>query len=186
MSNTGSRLWPSELVDAFVAGSERLVATLREVDGATPVWTWAPAQQDVAFVTRHQVQEAAVHHFDAVLAAGGRLVIEAPVAADAVEEYMTFSVSTDQDPAEPARPSLRGRFTLACTDIDARWSLADGARPGTVAMVGGAGDDRSGGGPVLQASASDLLLWLYQRVELEPVEVPEDLVARFRALCFTD
>ena len=48
--------------------------------------------------------------------------------------------------------------------------------------VGRGGSD----GPVLEASAADLLLWLYGRVELDTSAVPAELLARFRALCFTD
>ena len=61
------------LVDTFKAGAVRLVEVLREADQSTPCWTWAGWQQDTAFITRHQVQEAAVHHWDAANAAGGLL-----------------------------------------------------------------------------------------------------------------
>ena len=42
------------------------------------------------------------------------------------------------------------------------------------------------GVPVVEARASDLLLWLYGRVGLDTAAVPDDLVARFRGMCFTD
>src|SRR5579859_3850043 len=58
------------LIPAFEAGAARLVSVLRASGDAEPVWTWAPLQQDVGFVRRHQVQEAAVHHWDAEQAAG--------------------------------------------------------------------------------------------------------------------
>ena len=47
----------AELVDAFVDGAARLVEVLRNADQSAHCWTWAPWQQDVAFVTRHQVQQ---------------------------------------------------------------------------------------------------------------------------------
>ena len=74
---TGGRPAPPtpDLVDTFVAGAARLVEVLREADqSATSAGPGRGWQQDVAFVTRHQVQEAAVHHWDAVHAAGGALV----------------------------------------------------------------------------------------------------------------
>ena len=83
---------------------------LRTADGTVPVWTWAP-QQDIAFIRRHQVQEAAVHHWDAVRAAGGQLAIEAPVAADSIEEFLTFSVPTLA--AYPPGPPGPGRAVRA-------------------------------------------------------------------------
>ncbi|MGH3449034.1 MAG: hypothetical protein ACRDP4_15560, partial [Nocardioidaceae bacterium] len=38
----------------------------------------------------------------------------------------------------------------------------------------------------IEATASDLLLWLYQRVELDTSGVPTEVVHRFRELTFTD
>ena len=169
------------LVDAFVAGAARLVQVLRDADQGATCWTWAPQQQDVAFVTRHQVQEAAVHHWDAVHAAGGRLTIEPAVAADSVEEFLTFSVSTDADPADPARPPLNGTLGLRATDAPDVWTVTDGDVPGTIRTASGTAD-----APTLAATASDLILWLYARADLDTSGVPDDLLARFRALCFTD
>src|SRR5438067_10854970 len=51
----------TQLISTFQRGAERLANVLRAADQSHQVWTWAPAQQNVAFVTRHQVQEAAVH-----------------------------------------------------------------------------------------------------------------------------
>ena len=171
-----------QLIEAFRAGADRLVSVLRAADGASKAWTWAPAQQDIAFITRHPVQEAAVHHWDAADAAGRALIIEAPVAADSVAEFLTFSVSSDADPAEPARPALDGQFALRCTDADAAWTISDGSTPGTVRFSQGAAADV----PAISASASDLLLWLYGRLSVDTVAVPPDLLDRFRALLFTD
>jgi hypothetical protein len=118
------------LIATFRAGADRLAGVLRTADGHDPVYTWAPTQHDVAFITRHQVQEAAVHHWDAVRAAGGDLVIEVPVAVDAIEEFLTFSLSTDADPAEPARPALNGRFALRGTDATRRGPSRTARPPG--------------------------------------------------------
>ena len=171
-----------ELVDAFVAGAARLVEVLREADQSASCWTWAGWRQDVAFVTRHQVQEAAVHHWDAVHAAGDALVIAAPVAADSVDEFLAFSVASDDDPDDPVKPPLEGTLGFRATDTGDAWTLTDGARPGTARVSSGA----ASGVPVVEAPASDLLLWLYGRVGLDTAAVPDDLVARFRGMCFTD
>jgi uncharacterized protein (TIGR03083 family) len=172
----------ARLVENFRAGADRLVRALRAASGSDPVWTWAPAQQDIAFIRRHQVQEAAVHHWDAVHAAGGDLAIAAAVAVDSIGEFLTFSVSSDADPAEPARPSLAGQFALRCSDADAAWTISDGEGLGTVGHEPGARP----GVPAISGTGSDLLLWLYGRLELGPGPVPADVIARFRALCFTD
>ncbi len=169
-----------ELISALTEQTAHLVGALREADPRTPVWTWA-TQQDVAFVIRHQVQEAAVHHWDAGSATGRTIAIERPVAVDAIEEFLTFSVSSDADPADPARPELAGRFALRCTDGPEAWTLSDGAAPGTLRFQRGAAP----GMPGVEGTASDLLLWLYRRVDLDTSSIPEELVGRFVALTFT-
>jgi uncharacterized protein (TIGR03083 family) len=168
------------LVEAFERGAAQLVDVLASADQSAACWTWAPQQQDVAFITRHQVQEAAVHHWDAVNAAGGSLTIEPEIAADAVDEFLSFSVTSDEHPEEWAGKPLTGTFALRATDTGGSWTVTDGTRPGTVRTTRGESD-----GPVVEATAADLLLWLYGRVELDTA-VPGDLVARFRALCGTD
>jgi uncharacterized protein (TIGR03083 family) len=170
------------LLDAFEAGAARLVDVLRAADQSATCWTWAPQQQDVAFITRHQVQEAAVHHWDAVHAAGGSLAIEPVVAADCVDEFLTFSVSTEADPAEPPGQPLEATFVLRAGDTRDAWTIADGPLPGTVAVTR-VGDDDA---PTVTAPASDLLLWLYGRRTLESSRLPNGLEDRFRRLCFTD
>jgi uncharacterized protein (TIGR03083 family) len=176
-----ARAEPERLIPSLRSESGRLIRALAEASADDRVYTWAPAQQDVAFVTRHQVQEAAVHHWDAAHARGDAVAIEAPIAADAVEEFLTFSVSSDADPAEPPRPALDGRFALSA-EAGAGWTISDGAAPGTIIWTLGVDD----GTPTIAASAADLLLWLYGRVDVDTSGVAPDLVARFRALCFTD
>ena len=171
-----------DLAAAFEAGARRLLTVLRAADGADAVWTWAPTQQDIAFIVRHQVQEAAVHHWDAVHAAGGDLAIAPSVAADAIEEFLTFSVSSEADPAEPPRPALDASLGLHATDTGETWTVTDGSTPGTLRFAPGREDDA----PTLAATASDLLLWLYGRVDLGAAGVDPAVLARFRALCFTD
>jgi hypothetical protein len=164
-----------------VSGAARLAAVLGEADQDDFCWTWAGWKQDVAFVTRHQVQEAAVHHWDAVHAAGDALVIAPAVAADSVDEFLAFSVASEEDPDDPPEGTLDGAFTLVAADTGDRWALSDGSRPGTVHV------ERGGtAGPVIEASAADLLLWLYGRVEVDTSAVPPEALDRFRTRCFTD
>jgi uncharacterized protein (TIGR03083 family) len=169
------------LVDAFVAGASRLVDVLRGADQSASCWTWAPGQQDIGFITRHQVQETAVHHWDAGHAGGREVRIAPAVAADAVQEFLTFSVSSETDPADPARPALDGQLVLRASDVGQSWSVTDARTAGTVRVQPGPAE-----GPALEATAADLLLWLYGRRELDSSALPAGLVGRFRALCFTD
>jgi uncharacterized protein (TIGR03083 family) len=181
-SRRPARSGDKHLVSDFEKGAKRLVDVLGAADTSDSAWTWAPAQQNIAFIVRHQVQEAAVHHWDAVHAAGGSLAIAPDVAADAVEEFLTFSVSSDDDPADPTKPSLTGALALRAIDTGGSWTLVDGQAPGTIHFASGAADDL----PTIEAPASDLILWLYGRREVDTSPVPDDLLARFRDLTFTD
>ncbi len=171
-----------KLVGRFLVGAEHLVDVLSAADQRAPVWTWTPVQHDVAFVTRHQVQEIVVHHFDAAHAVGETIDIDPEVAADSIEEFLTFSISTPADPADPPRPPLEGAFALECRDIERSWTVRDAAPLGTLHVF----DGRARGVPVLRATSAELLLWLYSRVELDTDAPTRALGARLRALSFTD
>jgi uncharacterized protein (TIGR03083 family) len=177
-SRKPERARDDRLIATFEAGAELLASVLRKTPYHDLVWTWAPAQQDVAFIARHQVQEAAVHHWDAANAAGQTISIGAEVAADAVEEFLTFSVYSDDDPPSTPQPSLNGRFALRCTDIDATWTITDGNGPGTASFAAGNPD----AAPEITAPAGDLLLWLYDRLDVDTSAVDSDLLVRFREL----
>jgi uncharacterized protein (TIGR03083 family) len=172
----------ADLVAGLEAQADRLVAALGGADQSAHCWTWAGWQQDVAFVTRHQVQEAVVHHWDVAQAVGGRWTVAPEVAADSVDEFLHFSVASDDDPDDPVAPPLEGTLALRSTDTGDAWTLSDGARPGTARVSSGVAD----GAALVEAPAATLLLWLYGRVRLDTGAVPEDLLGRFRAMCFTD
>lgn len=172
----------ADLLATFRRGADRLTRVLRAADGTDAVWTWAPAAQNIAFITRHQVQEAAVHHWDAAHAAGAPLAIAAPVAADSIAEFLTYSVSSEADPADPMGAALAGRFALRCSDTSSAWTVSDGPTPGTLSVEQTLAADV----PAITGTASDLLLWLYHRVEVDTGDVHPDVLDRFRALCFTD
>ena len=176
-----ARAADEDLVSALAGQTAHLVQALRGADPRTRAWTWAPQQQDVAFIARHQVQEAAVHHWDAGSATRHAVVIERAVAVDAIEEFLTFSVSSDADLAEPPRPSLGGRLALRCTDGPEAWTVSDGRAPGALRFETGAAP----GTPAVEGAASDLLLWLYRRIRLDTSSVPDELLARFTGLTFT-
>jgi uncharacterized protein (TIGR03083 family) len=174
-----------QLAEFAAEQAEALVSTLRNTDPAAPAWTWAPSQQDCAFVIRHQVQEAAVHRWDAQHAIGAAEPIDRLAAVDAIEEFLTVSVASPAWPAEGAAP-LGVPLVLHATDAgaDGPWVVTD-AGPGIITAAGRPAGEA--GAVTVSGSASDLLLWLYERVELvaDGSDAP-DVIARFRALTSTD
>jgi uncharacterized protein (TIGR03083 family) len=161
------------LIDVFRAGAEQLVAVLGAADPATPVWTWAP-QQDAGFVIRHQVQEAAVHRWDAENATGAAAAIERSAAIDSIEEFLTFSTNGDAAP-------LRASVALEATDADAAWTVEDAPDGLSWRRGDGAFESR------VRGTASDLLLWLYGRApSRELVSGDAAVLDRLRAHLSTD
>jgi uncharacterized protein (TIGR03083 family) len=172
----------SELVERFSLGAQHLARVLEDADQSAKVYTWAPQQQNVSFVTRHQVQEVVVHHWDAAHAAGVDFDVDPAVAADSIEEFLTFSVSNDDGPIDPPGVTLGGPLGLQCLDVNRSWTVVDGDKMSTVRFAEGVED----GTPLIVGTSSDLLLWLYSRVELESDQLAAALVTRFRELCSTD
>jgi uncharacterized protein (TIGR03083 family) len=175
------RVPDDRLLDFAAEQAAGLVAALRTADPAARCYTWFPGQQDVGFVIRHQVQEAAVHRWDAQHALGSPAPIDATAAADAVEEFLEVSVANPTWPAEDAAP-LGAPLVLAATDTGDAWTITDG-EPGIVHATHGAAD----GSATVRGTASELLLWLYERADL-PAQGPDaaGLVDRFRAYAYTD
>lgn len=180
----GARERPAddELVETFTEGARRLVEILRGSDQSAACWTWFPGQQDVAFITRHQVQEAAVHAWDAVHAAGRTLAVDPVVAADSVDEFLTTSLAEEEDARSEELPAFGATLALRAVDTGDSWTVTDGTVPGSLTTSRGVLD----GADVLEAPAADLLLWLYQRRDLDTGSVPDSTVGRFRALSSTD
>jgi len=171
-----------QLLDRFRAGALHLVEVLRHADPSAACWTWAPQQQNVGFIQRHQVQEAAVHRWDAEHAAGRSVNLGVAASVDAIEEMLTFSVPSMADPPEQPIPPLDGCFVLQATDADAAWTVSDDELPGTVRFERGVRP----GAPVVAGTASDLLLWLYSRIELPVPAGASGIIERFLAPAYTD
>jgi uncharacterized protein (TIGR03083 family) len=170
----GSRRPPrapdDELLATFRAGATRMTEVLAEAKPKASCWTWAPAHQDIGFIIRHQVQEAAVHHWDAADALGRGWAVTPAVAADCVDEFLEVSL----------HGRLDGAFSLHSGDTGHSWTVTDGADGPEVERRLGMPPR-----PKLTASSGGLLLWLYRRIDLAYDAEPEQ-VARFRALPRTD
>jgi uncharacterized protein (TIGR03083 family) len=155
----------ADIVAAFRRGAARLVDVLRAADPATPVWTWAP-QQNIAFITRHQAQETAVHRWDAETAAGRSYSIDPDTAADSIDEFLEMSAPSVNDDAAP----LGGSVHLHCTDTPGEWFI----RPTADGVGLDVSAEHAKGDVALRGTASDLLLALYRRAPIEVLDVVGD------------
>ncbi|MFM7534412.1 MAG: maleylpyruvate isomerase family mycothiol-dependent enzyme [Acidimicrobiales bacterium] len=145
-------------IDYLAAGIAPLIDALGAADPTAPCWNFSPAPQVAGFWLRRQVQETAVHRWDAQTATGTQTPIAAAVAADGLAEV--FDVQIPQVLAVPDRPrvDLGGSLHLHCTDTEGEWTFRiDG---GALSVTVG----HSKGDVALRGPASQLLLSMWRRV----------------------
>jgi uncharacterized protein (TIGR03083 family) len=158
-----------DLVRWFREGADELLAAVERTPADRPAWTWWQSPRTAEAIARHQVQEAAVHRWDAEVASGrpgGPLDPEA--AADALDEFVHITVVEHHRWTPWTGPA--GVVALAPTDVAAtRWVTLgpDGPVPSQQAPAAEEGATLSG-------TASDLVLLLYRRIPLERVTVTGD------------
>lgn len=158
-----------EALLAWLAESTRqLLDALTEAGPDRECWVgWGDSQsaRTTGAVARHQVQEIAVHTYDAQLAVGAPEPLPEEVAVDGVEEFMfTCNATTSPWPHEPA--VLEYHVTEGLF-----WALqlsAEGARAVRLDAPGK---------PDLAASgtASDVVLTMYGRNDLDALKFDGDL-----------
>jgi len=153
-------------------GRARLVAALGSVDAATPVWTWSD-DKTAGFVIRRMAQETAVHLWDAAQAADVVNPVEADLASDGIDEFLTHFLADTADGAEP----VGGSVHIHCTDVPGEWTVRERDGGFDVAREHAKGDC------AIRGTASDVLLALWRRVPLSACDVvgDADVAARFIA-----
>ena len=108
------------LVDWVMAAHTSLFSALADAEPDQEVWTWTGANRDARWVERRMTQETSVHRWDASNAVALPYDIPVAVAADGVDEYLTWfagrGATADATPGRRHRPpalhrhrSSRGR-----------------------------------------------------------------------------
>jgi uncharacterized protein (TIGR03083 family) len=148
-----------ELRDWLAESPRLLLDALRAAGPDGGCWTWwGPSQspRTSGAVARHQLQEIAVHTYDAQAALGAPQPLPAEVALDGVEEFLSTCVATTSP--WPHTPTA---FDFHAAEGRA-WRLTvdgDGAR---VAPLPGEGAEAPG--VSVHGTASDLVLFIYDRI----------------------
>lgn len=168
-----------EALDTWLAASSGLLLdALREAGPERGCWTWwgdSQSPRTCGAVARHQLQEIAVHTYDAQLTVGAPRALPDDVALDGVEEFLfTCCATTSPWPHEPAvvdYEATEGRS----------WRLrvsADGARIARRPEAGGPGAANDGRETVdarVSATASEIVLAaFYGRRPLEGLTIEGD------------
>lgn len=153
----------AQWADWFADGSARLEAELARAADDEPVWNWSVRSPDVAaFWVRRMAQEAAVHRYDAELAATGTAeAIDPVMAKDGLDEYFDMFLSRVEDRAPIRIGNLAVQLRTLEDDIDAQgnWMVRCGDGPPVVTREHAKGD------VALQGPANALLLAVWGRVE---------------------
>jgi uncharacterized protein (TIGR03083 family) len=160
------------LVPYFREGARQLVDLMGATDPAKSVWTFSPTDRTARFWRRRRANETAVHRFDAQSAAGAASPIDAELAADGIDEFLTVFVARFGTDVATAGETLH----FHCTDVDGEWLVQ---REGDELRIT---REHAKGDVAARGSASDLFLFVWGRVPAERLEVFGDEAAleRFR------
>jgi uncharacterized protein (TIGR03083 family) len=161
-------------LDWFEQGVDLVSDALLRVDAASPAWSWT-TDATAGFWARRQANETAVHRWDAQTANGATEPIEYGLAVDGVDEFFGLI------PFWKGEASLQGAgesIHLHATDGEGEWFVRLAADRVIVTREHAKGD------VALRASASDLLLFLYGRVDRSAGDVfgDESLLDRWQQL----
>jgi uncharacterized protein (TIGR03083 family) len=167
-----------DLVEWSAESTRLLIDALRVAGPDRDCWTWwgaTEAPMTSGAVARHQVQEAAVHAWDAQETVGKPEPIPAAVAVDTIDELLVVTLgSIGAWPHRPAR--------IALSAVEGPTWLVDLTPSGAKAGPAASGEPLA----TMRGSASDLVLAIYKRIPLESIEVDGDREAVEEFLAWTD
>ena len=152
---------------------EDLADVLRAAGPDRGCWTWwgdSQSPQTSGAVARHQVQEVAVHTYDAQLALGAPQPLPDEVALDGVEEFQfTCCATTAAWPHAPAVVDYH-----ATEGLSWRLRLSPGGARVTRLTAAAAGEGPDTADASASGTASDLVLVFYGRVPLDALKLDGD------------
>jgi uncharacterized protein (TIGR03083 family) len=169
---------PDDLLTWSAECTGLLIDALRVAGPDRDCWTWwgaSEAPMTSGAVARHQVQEAAVHAWDAQETVGKPEPIPAAIAIDTIDELLVVTLGSRG--AWPHRPAR-----IALSAVEGPTWLVD------LTPTGAKADPSAGGEPLatIRGGAADLVLALYKRIPPERIDVDGDHEAVEQFLAWTD
>jgi uncharacterized protein (TIGR03083 family) len=173
-----------ESISAWLATStQELLDALRESGPDRGCWTWWGASQSPqtsGAVARHQLQEVAVHTYDAQLTVGAAQPLPDEVALDGADEFLSTCCATTA--AWPHTPAV---VDYHATEGHSwrLWLSAEGARAarlpasGTIATPGtvpAPGQDPDAADASAWGTANELVLAMYGRISVHSLTLDGD------------
>jgi uncharacterized protein (TIGR03083 family) len=153
------------LLEWFGDGHRQLVETLRATDPATEAFTFLPAPSALAFWSRRQAHETAIHRVDAESASGDLTPFDPAFAADGLSELIEGFMGR-RGGRLYADPPVS--LAVEATDVDAAWTVRVGPEDRVVEPGARAAD------ATVRGTASDLYVLLWNRTGTERVSVEGD------------
>ncbi|MEV4693684.1 maleylpyruvate isomerase N-terminal domain-containing protein [Micromonospora echinospora] len=158
------------LRDWLAESTEQLLAALRDAGPDRGCWTWwdtSQSPQNCGAVARHQLQEIAVHTYDAQLTVGAPQPLPVEVALDGVEDFLfTCCATTVPWPYEPA--------VLDYHLTEGGWWRVRLSPDGVQVTRLPAGDDAGPADTAARSTAGDLVLAFYGRIPLDALSIEGD------------
>jgi uncharacterized protein (TIGR03083 family) len=151
----------------------QLDAHLEALDPDAPAWNFAPQTKTAAFWHRRAAHETAVHRWDAQLSTSLAEPLESKLAADTVAEVLdTFlPAGRRRSPSD-----VSGLVHLIASDLGHEWYVRLRGEGVTLLDTGTLlDDDAHPARAAASATASDLALFLWGRVNVDLVESAGDV-----------
>jgi len=152
-------------------GLANVVDTMTKTPRTMPAWTFV-GTRNTEWVVRRLAHETAVHAWDMADATGSATSVDAELASDGIDEFLSNFVDRPRADA----PALRGSVHIHCTDVDGEW-IVEPNEDGSIEVAWG----HLKADVALRGSANDLLMSLWRRRPLSTLEVlgDEALAASF-------
>jgi uncharacterized protein (TIGR03083 family) len=162
------------VLDWFAASVRELLDALREAGPDRGCWTWwgtSQSPQTSGAVARHQLQQLAVHTYDAQVAVGAPQPLSSEVALDGVDEFLTTrcagAAPWPHKPAVVHYHATEGHSWRL-------WLLADGARAARLPRGAAAGESPEAADVAIWGTANELVMYFYGRIPMESLRVEGD------------
>jgi uncharacterized protein (TIGR03083 family) len=153
------------VVEAFEERAAALLEALNGLPADFPIWNWFGIDPPIpGFYHRRMAQEVAVHRWDAQAAAGTTTPIDTALAADGIDELLGSFLRFNDTNVD-----LGGTLHVHATDADAEWVI----RADDEKLV--ATPEHAKADAAVRGSASDLLLFLWNRVPASALDVAGDV-----------
>ena len=116
---------PDELHDWFTTSANDALDALDRVDPSAPTWHPFQPPQLAGFWPRRLAHETTIHLLDAQLATSTTPDVDASMASDGIDEYLTVALPRVLAGEGVTAPSTT--LHIHCTDVDGEWLIVPSA-----------------------------------------------------------